>query len=41
MNVQRKIVGDIIEVLKKKGFRSIEVYNEIGLLLEAWKDETG
>jgi metal-sulfur cluster biosynthetic enzyme len=39
MNVQRKIVGDIIEVLREKGFRSVKVYNEIGLLLEEWRDK--
>ena len=36
VNVQRRILRDIIETLRKEGFMRIEVYNEIGLLLEEW-----
>ncbi len=36
INVQRKILRGIIEILKEEGFKRIEVYNEIGLLLEEW-----
>ncbi len=41
MNVQRRILRDIVEVLRKEGFKRVEVYNEIGLLLEEWGDEDG
>ncbi len=41
VNVQRRILKDIIEALRKEGFKRIEVYNEIGLLLEEWGDEYG
>ncbi|ADT83334.1 hypothetical protein TBCH5v1_0414 [Thermococcus barophilus] len=34
INVQRRILRDIINVLKQEGFNKVEVYNEIGLLLE-------
>ncbi|ALV62217.1 hypothetical protein ADU37_CDS05180 [Thermococcus sp. 2319x1] len=39
MNVQKRIIRDIIGVLREKGFRSVKVYNEIGLLLEEWRDK--
>ena len=41
INVQRGILRDIVEVLRKEGFKRIEAYNEIGLLLEEWGDEDG
>ena len=41
INVQRRILGDIVEVLRKKGFKRVEIYNELGLLLEEWGDEDG
>ena len=41
VNVQRRILRDIIDVLRKEGFKRIEIYNEIGLLLEEWGDENG
>jgi len=41
VNVQRKILRDTIEVLRKEGFKRVEAYNEIGLLLEEWGDEDG
>ncbi|AIF69091.1 hypothetical protein PAP_03355 [Palaeococcus pacificus DY20341] len=41
MNVQRRILKDIISALKKEGFNRIEVYNEIGLLLEEWGEKYG
>ncbi|MBP1912674.1 iron-sulfur cluster assembly protein [Thermococcus stetteri] len=41
VNVQRKILRDTIEVLKKEGFKRIEIYNEIGLLLDEWGDKDG
>ncbi|KUH34497.1 hypothetical protein APY94_01365 [Thermococcus celericrescens] len=34
INVQRKILGDIIKVLREEGFNKIKVYNELGLLME-------
>ena len=33
INVQRKILRDIVTVLKEEGFNKIRVYNELGLLL--------
>ncbi|WP_456365745.1 iron-sulfur cluster assembly protein [Thermococcus sp.] len=39
VNVQRRILKDAIEVLRKQGFEKIELYNEIGLLLEDWSVE--
>ncbi|MBC7094434.1 iron-sulfur cluster assembly protein [Thermococcus sp.] len=39
MNVQKRIIKDIIAVLRAKGFNSVKVYNEIGLLLEEWGAE--
>ena len=41
VNVQRRILRDIVEVLRKEGFNRVEAYNEIGLLLEEWGDEDG
>ncbi|NJE04742.1 iron-sulfur cluster assembly protein [Thermococcus sp. M36] len=41
VNVQRRILRDIIRVLREEGFNRIEVYNEIGLLLEEWGDNDG
>ena len=41
VNVQRRVLRDIVETLRKEGFKRIEVYNEIGLLLEEWGDEDG
>ncbi|NJF24178.1 iron-sulfur cluster assembly protein [Thermococcus sp. Bubb.Bath] len=41
VNVQRRILRDTIEVLKKEGFKRVELYNEIGLLLEEWGGEDG
>ncbi len=41
VNVQRRILRDIVETLRKEGFKRIEAYNEIGLLLEEWGDEDG
>ncbi len=41
VNVQRRILRDIFEVLRKEGFNRVEAYNEIGLLLEEWGDEDG
>jgi metal-sulfur cluster biosynthetic enzyme len=41
VNVQRKILRDTVDVLRKEGFKRIEVYNEIGLLLEEWGDKDG
>ncbi|HHI00822.1 MAG TPA: DUF59 domain-containing protein [Thermococcus litoralis] len=39
MNVQRRIIKDIIKVLREKRFKNVRVYNEIGLLLEEWRAE--
>jgi len=33
VNVQSKILNDIVSILKQEGFNKIKVYNEIGLLL--------
>ena len=33
INLQNKILGDIVEVLRQEGFNKIKVYNELGLLL--------
>ena len=33
INVQNKILGDIMTVLKAEGFNRIKIYNELGLLL--------
>ncbi len=33
INVQNKILRDIVETLKAEGFNRIKIYNEIGLLL--------
>ncbi|WP_297514912.1 iron-sulfur cluster assembly protein [Thermococcus sp.] len=33
MNVQRKILGEIVSILKAEGFNTVKVYNELGLLL--------
>jgi len=33
INVQKRILKDIIQILKKEGFNGIRVYNELGLLL--------
>jgi len=33
INVQNKILRDIVDVLKAEGFNRIRVYNELGLLL--------
>ena len=41
VNVQRRILRDIVEVLRKEGFKRVEAYNEIGLLLEEWGDGDG
>lgn len=41
INVQRRILRDTIEALKKEGFKRIEIYNEIGLLLDEWGDKDG
>jgi len=41
INVQRRILGDIVDTLRKEGFKRIEAYNELGLLLEEWGDEDG
>ncbi len=41
INVQRKILRDIIALLREGGFNRIEVYNELGLLLEKWGDSDG
>jgi len=34
INVQRKILKEIVNLLKREGFNKVEVYNELGLLLE-------
>ncbi len=34
INVQRKILREIVKVLKEEGFERVEIYNELGLLLE-------
>ncbi|USG99088.1 iron-sulfur cluster assembly protein [Thermococcus argininiproducens] len=39
MNVQKRIIKDIVSVLRDKGFSSVKVYNEIGLLLEEWREK--
>ncbi|WP_297488263.1 iron-sulfur cluster assembly protein [Thermococcus sp.] len=39
VNVQRRILRDAISVLREQGFERIELYNEIGLLLEDWSVE--
>ncbi|WP_297435247.1 iron-sulfur cluster assembly protein [Thermococcus sp.] len=41
INVQRRILIDIVDILREEGFKRIEVYNELGLLLEEWGDEDG
>ncbi|WP_335755228.1 iron-sulfur cluster assembly protein [Thermococcus siculi] len=41
VNVQGRILRDVIEVLRKEGFKRIEAYNEIGLLLAEWGDKNG
>ncbi|WP_297068738.1 iron-sulfur cluster assembly protein [Thermococcus sp.] len=41
VNVQRRILRDTVEALRKEGFKRIEVYNELGLLLEEWGDKDG
>lgn len=41
VNVQRRILKDTINVLREQGFEKIELYNEIGLLLEEWSVEKG
>ncbi len=41
VNVQRRILRDAVEALRKEGFKRIEVYNELGLLLEEWGDKDG
>ena len=33
INVQRKILEDIVKILRAEGFNSVKVYNELGLLL--------
>ncbi len=39
VNVQRRILRDAVNVLREQGFERIELYNEIGLLLEDWSVE--
>ena len=39
MNVQKRIVRDIINVLRESGFGVVQVYNEMGLLLEEWREK--
>lgn len=39
MNVQKRIIKDIVSALRNKGFSSVKVYNEIGLLLEEWREK--
>ncbi|AEH24661.1 hypothetical protein PYCH_09760 [Pyrococcus yayanosii CH1] len=34
INVQRRILRDIVAVLKDEGFNRVRIYNELGLLLE-------
>ncbi|WP_456422653.1 iron-sulfur cluster assembly protein [Thermococcus sp.] len=34
INVQRKILREIISTLREEGFNRVEIYNELGLLLE-------
>jgi metal-sulfur cluster biosynthetic enzyme len=41
VNVQQRILRDTIGILKKEGFKRIELYNEIGLLLDEWDDKDG
>ncbi|AHL22306.1 iron-sulfur cluster assembly protein [Thermococcus nautili] len=33
INVQRKILDEIVSILKTEGFNTVKVYNELGLLL--------
>ncbi|WP_297501950.1 iron-sulfur cluster assembly protein [Thermococcus sp.] len=33
INVQRKILDEVVRLLKSEGFNSVNVYNELGLLL--------
>ncbi|ACS33715.1 iron-sulfur cluster assembly protein [Thermococcus gammatolerans] len=33
INVQNRILRDVVEALKKEGFERVKVYNELGLLL--------
>jgi len=33
INIQRKILGGIVSILKTEGFNTVKVYNELGLLL--------
>lgn len=37
LSIQRRIVRDTISILKKEGFKEIEIYNEYGFLLEKVK----
>ena len=39
MNVQKRIVRDIINILRESGFGVVQVYNEMGLLLEEWREK--
>jgi len=39
MNVQKRIVRDIINVLRESGFGVVQVYNEMSLLLEEWREK--
>jgi metal-sulfur cluster biosynthetic enzyme len=39
ITIQKRIVRDVISVLEKEGFNEVEIYNEIGLLLEKWGKE--
>lgn len=41
VNVQRRILREIVKTLQGKGFKRIGIYNEIGLLLDEWGDENG
>jgi len=41
LNIQRRIVKDTIEILRKEGFKTIEIYNEYGFLLEKVTPEKG
>lgn len=41
LNIQRRIVRDTIDVLQKEGFRTIEIYNEYGFLLERFSLKNG
>lgn len=37
ITLQKRIVRDVISVLEKEGFNEVEIYNEIGFLLEKRK----